>query len=225
MPKEFQKKIGHDFKNFGLLVKAFIHRSFVNESKEADEHNERLEFLGDAVLELIVTEYLFQKFPEKPEGEMTALRSALVKGERLAEVARELDAGKYLKLSKGEARSGGANKPYLLANVFEAILGAVYLDAGFKKAKKLVEKFLLPKLEKIIAEGAQIDAKSNFQELAQARLAITPEYKVLSESGPDHEKIFEMGAYVGDQLFGKGKGPSKQAAEQAAAAEALKKLG
>ncbi|MBU1089912.1 ribonuclease III, partial [Patescibacteria group bacterium] len=136
--KDLQKKLAHEFKNSALLETAFVHRSFVNENHGVSEHNERLEFLGDAVLELIVTKFLFQKFPKKPEGELTALRSALVKGETLAEVAAELDFGKHLKLSKGEARSGGAEKPYLLANVFEAVLGAVYLDGGFEKAKKIV---------------------------------------------------------------------------------------
>ena len=222
--KDLQKKLAHEFKNPTLLETAFIHRSFMNENRRVKEHNERLEFLGDAVLELITTDFLFQKFPKKPEGDLTALRSALVKGETLAAVARELDFGKYLKLSKGEARSGGAEKPYLLANVFEAVLGAIYLDGGFAKAKRIVEKFLLPKLPKIIAEGAQIDAKSEFQELAQEKLSITPEYRVLKAEGPDHAKVFEMGAFVGKDLFGRGKGASKQAAEQKAAEEALEKL-
>ncbi len=222
--KDLQKKLAHEFKNPALLETDFVHLSFVNENRGIHEHNERLEFLGDAVLELIVTDFLFQKFPEKPEGDLTALRSALVKGETLAEVAAELNFGEHLKLSKGEARSGGAEKPYLLANVFEAVLGAVYLDGGFGKAKKIVEKFLLSKLPKIIAEGGQFDAKSEFQELAQEKLAMTPEYRVLHASGPDHAKIFEMGAFVGKDLFGRGKGASKQAAEQKAAEEALKKL-
>ncbi|MFH0834347.1 MAG: ribonuclease III [Patescibacteria group bacterium] len=222
--KDLQQKLAHEFKDLALLELAFVHRSFVNEHRDVPESNERLEFLGDAVLELITTEFLFAQFPEKPEGELTALRSALVKGETLAEISRELEFGKHLKLSKGEARSGGAEKPYLLANVFEAVLGAVYLDGGFEKAEDIVHKFLLPKLPGIIEQNLQVDAKSEFQELAQARLSITPEYKVLSESGPDHAKIFEMGAFVGKDLFGRGKGGSKQDAEQAAAAEALKKI-
>ena len=220
-----ENALDYRFRNPQLLEEALCHRSYVNEHPQAGmRDNERLEFLGDAVLELITTEYLFNKFPQKPEGDLTSLRSALVKGETLAEVAKELDFGTHLKLSRGEARSGGAEKPYLLANVFEAVLGAIYLDSGYDKAREVVEKFLFPKLEKIIAEGSQIDAKSEFQELAQARLAITPEYRVLSESGPDHDKIFEMGAYVGKDLFGKGKGGSKQDAEQEAARDALKKL-
>lgn len=222
--QDLQKKLKHEFKNIALLETAFVHRSFVNENRGVKEHNERLEFLGDAVLELITTEFLFTQFPKKPEGELTALRSALVKGETLAEIAKELNYGAHLKLSKGEARSGGAEKPYLLANVFEAVLGAVYLDGGYEKAKAIVEEFLFPRLPKIIEENAQIDPKSEFQELAQARLAITPEYRVLSEKGPDHAKIFEMGAYVGKDLYGKGKGHSKQDAEQEAARDALKKL-
>lgn len=222
--KDLQKKLNHKFKDPKLLETAFVHRSFVNEHRRVKEHNERLEFLGDAVLELITTEYLFAKFPDQPEGELTALRSALVKGEQLAEIASELEFGEHLKLSKGEARSGGADKPYLLANVFEAVLGAVFLDAGYEKAREIIEKFLLPKLTKIIEENTQVDAKSEFQELAQDKLAITPEYRVLSESGPDHSKVFEMGAYVGKELYGKGKGASKQIAEQVAAEKALKKI-
>ncbi len=222
--RDLQKVLNHEFKNLGLLETAFIHRSFVNENRGILEHNERLEFLGDAVLELITTEFLFKKFPKKQEGELTALRSALVKGETLAEVAAELNFGKYLKLSKGEARSGGAEKPYLLANVFEAVLGAVYLDTGFEKTREIVEKFLLSKLAKIIETHAQVDAKSEFQELAQEKLSATPWYKVLSSSGPDHAKIFEMGAFIGKDLFGKGEGNSKQSAEQQAAEEALKRL-
>ncbi|MFH1375957.1 MAG: ribonuclease III [Patescibacteria group bacterium] len=222
--KDLQKKLNYKFKDPKLLETAFVHRSFVNENRGTKEHNERLEFLGDAVLELITTEYLFTKFPDDPEGELTALRSALVKGEQLAEIAKELELGKQLKLSKGEAHSGGADKPYLLANVFESVLGAIYLDAGYQKAREVVEKFLLPKLPKIIEENAQFDAKSEFQELAQDKLAITPEYRVLSESGPDHAKVFEMGAYAGKELYGKGKGASKQEAEQAAAERALKKI-
>jgi len=222
--KDLQVQLAHEFKNIQLLETAFVHRSFVNENRGVLEHNERLEFLGDAVLELITTGFLFAKFPDKPEGDLTALRSALVKGETLAEVAAELSFGEHLRLSKGEAHSGGAKKPYLLANVFEAVLGAIYLDGGLEKAKLVVEKFLFPKLDKIIAENAQVDAKSEFQEIAQAKLAITPEYKVLSENGPDHSKIFEMGAFVGKDLFGRGKGNSKQSAEQVAAENALKKI-
>ncbi len=222
--QDLQKILDHKFSDPALLETAFVHRSFVNENRDVPEHNERLEFLGDAVLELVTTEFLFQEFPDKPEGELTALRSALVKGETLAELAAEMELGSRLKLSKGEARSGGADKPYLLANVFEAVIGAVYLDAGFEKAKAFITKFLFPKLPKIIETHAQVDAKSEFQELAQEKLAITPEYKVLHDSGPDHDKIFEMGAYLGKDLFGRGKGASKQIAEQAAAEEALKKL-
>ncbi|MCF7836475.1 ribonuclease III [Candidatus Gracilibacteria bacterium] len=222
--KDLQIKLSHEFKNLELLEKAFVHRSFVNENRDVSESNERLEFLGDAVLELITTDFLFHKFPEKPEGELTALRSALVKGETLAEISAELNLGQHLKLSKGEARSGGAEKPYLLANVFEAVLGATYLDGGFVKAEEIVKKYLLPKLSHIIAANLQVDAKSEFQELAQAKLAVTPEYKVLAESGPDHAKTFEMGAFAGKDLLGRGKGSSKQEAEQAAAEAALKKL-
>jgi ribonuclease III len=222
--EQFQKTIKHQFKNINLLETAFTHRSFCNEKKQVTEHNERLEFLGDAVLEIITTEFLFNKFPDKPEGELTALRSALVCGERLAKVAFNLEIGELIKLSRGEHRSGGSKKPYLLANTFEAITGAIYLDVGLEKTREFIHEFLMPELPKILESNEHIDAKSHFQELAQEKLSITPVYELVSATGPDHQKIFEMAAKVGSQIFGTGKGPSKQLAEQDAANKALKKL-
>lgn len=224
MLKDLQVAVGHEFKNVELLRVALTHRSYLNEHKSATEHNERLEFLGDAVLELIVTKYLFKTYPDRPEGELTTWRSALVKGERLAAVARDLQLGQYLQLSRGEAKSGGRDKGFLLANTFEAVLGALYLDAGFTAAEKFVARVLLPLLAGILAEGEHIDAKSRLQELAQERRGITPEYRLLSATGPDHEKIFTMGAFLREENVGLGSGGSKQAAEQSAARDALEKL-
>ncbi len=202
---------------------AFIHRSYMNEHKDGSiGHNERLEFLGDAVLELVVTEYLYIHYPDHDEGEMTNWRSALVKGNNLANVALELDLGKYLSLSKGEEKSGGREKPYILANTVEALIGAIYLDQGYEKVHGFIHQFITRELESIIKEGLHIDAKSLFQEISQERLSTTPIYKVLEESGPDHEKHFLMGAYLSEELIGEGEGTSKQKAEEEAAKDALK---
>jgi len=224
MYSKLEKKIGVRFKNQDLLRTAFVHRSYLNEHRDSGwEHNERVEFLGDAVLELAVTEYLYSHFPN-PEGDLTNWRSALVKGEMLAKVARELKLGDYLYLSKGEEHSGGREKEYLLANTFEALIGVLYLEHGYAKAKKFVEKFLLVHLENILKTGEHIDAKSRLQELAQERVMMTPAYQLLHDEGPDHDKIFTMGAYIGERIVGKGSGSSKQAAEQKAAEDALKRL-
>jgi ribonuclease-3 len=224
MYKELEKKIGIKFKNYDLLRTAFVHRSYLNEHRDSKmDHNERLEFLGDAVLELVVTEYLYSNFPN-PEGELTNWRSALVKGEMLAKIAKELKVGELLFLSHGEEKSGGREKDYLLANTFESLIGAIYLEFGYKKAKKFIEKFLLVHLEGILKTGAHIDAKSKLQEIAQEKVGVTPVYKVQHEEGPDHEKMFTTGAFIGDRIVGKGKGGSKQIAEQKAAEDALKRL-
>ncbi|MBN1258815.1 ribonuclease III [Candidatus Peregrinibacteria bacterium] len=224
MYKKFENKIGIKFKNWHLLRTAFVHRSYLNEHKESGfTHNERLEFLGDAVLELIVTEYLYSHYPN-PEGELTNWRSALVKGEMLAKISRELDIGTYLFLSRGEESSGGREKDYLLANAFEALIGVIYLEFGYKKTQKFIEKFLLVHLQEILETGSHIDSKSRLQEIAQEKAGVTPSYKLLHEEGPDHNKIFTMGAHIGDRLVGKGEGSSKQIAEQKAAEDALKRL-
>lgn len=204
-----------------LLQQVFIHRSYVNEHKEEDlESNERLEFLGDAVLELVTTEYLYRNFSQ-PEGELTNWRSALVKGPTLAEIAQELNLGSFLMLSKGEEKSGGREKDYLLANTVEALIGYIYLKGGYTKAQLFIHKFILVRLQTILEGNLHIDSKSYFQETAQEVLSITPTYKVLGEEGPDHKKMFTMGVYLDDKLIAKGKGNSKQIAEQDAARNAL----
>ena len=220
-----QNSLNYTFKNEELLITAVTHRSYLNEHKSASEHNERLEFLGDAVLELIVTDYLYRTYPDSPEGELTTWRSALVKGEHLAELANQITLGTYLRLSRGEAKSGGREKAYLLANALESVIGALYLDGGIAAAKNLIETLILPRLTTIIATGAHIDAKSRLQELAQDRANATPEYRVTHERGPDHAKEFTVTAFIAGKEEGHGSGPNKQAAEQAAAKETLKKLG
>lgn len=224
MYKKLEKKIGLKFKNDQLLRTAFVHRSYLNEHKSSTfEHNERLEFLGDAVLELVVTEYLYKNYPN-PEGDLTNWRSALVKGEMLSKIARELELGEFLFLSHGEERSGGREKNYLLANTFEALIGVIYLEFSYVKARDFIAKFLLVHLSEILRKGDHIDAKSHFQETVQDKVGVTPTYNLIHEEGPDHSKEFVMGAYVEDRLVGKGSGPSKQIAEQKAAEDALKRL-
>lgn len=215
-----EKQLGIKFNKPLLLEQAFVHRSYLNENEFEPGHNERLEFLGDAVLELVVTEYLYHKFTNKPEGELTALRSALVKKETLKQIADELKLYQYLKLSKGEAKSVN-NQITILANVVESLVGAIFLDGGIKPAKEFLSAHLLPKLDVIVANQDYLDAKSQFQEIAQERDSITPIYKVVSESGPDHNKMFEIAVCLGDREIARGTGPSKQAAEMSAAEAAL----
>jgi ribonuclease-3 len=220
---ELEKKIGITFKNPSLIDTAFVHKSYINEHKDLkQEHNERLEFLGDAVLELVVTEYLYKNFPSEEEGVLTNWRSALVKGRHLAEISISLDLGLYLYLSRGEERSGGRKKNYILANTLEALIGAVYLDQDYKKAHSFIDKFILKRLGEILKRGLHIDAKSHFQEVSQEVIGITPEYRIIKEEGPDHDKSFTMGAYIDEDLVAEGKGSSKQKAEQEAAEAALK---
>lgn len=224
MYKKLEEQIGIKFKDYHLLRNAFVHRSYLNEHRDSQfESNERLEFLGDAVLELVVTEYLYANYPN-PEGELTNWRSALVKGEMLAKIAIELKLGDYLFLSHGEEKSGGRTKDYLLANTFEALIGVIYLELGYEMTKAFIDKFLLVHLEDILVKGEHIDAKSHLQEIAQEKVGNTPSYELQSEEGPDHDKIFTMAAYIGTRMVGKGKGSSKQIAEQKAAEDALKRL-
>jgi ribonuclease III len=219
-----EKSLGLEFKNRDLLIEAFCHRSYLNEHPDFPlPHNERLEFLGDAVLELIVTEYLYKKYPEKNEGELTNWRAALVNAKILGEVARELGFNNFLLLSKGEEKETGKARLYILANTFEALIGAIYLDQGYEVAKKFVEKNLIEKkLPEIIEKGLFKDPKTRFQEEAQERVKITPTYKVLEEWGPDHAKHFIVGVFLGKELIAKGEGSSKQEAEEEAAKNALK---
>lgn len=202
-----------------LFIEAFTHRSAVN-NHQVTNHNERLEFLGDAVLELVTTEFLFHRF-EDPEGVLTNYRSALVKRENLATVARKLELGEILRLSRGEDRSGGRSKDYLLANVLEALIGALYLAGGMVIAESFIKRFVLVELDEILEEGAHIDAKSSFQEFTQGEFGITPTYEVLETSGKDHEKEFKMGAYLDETLVGTGVGKSKKEAQTDAAMQAL----
>lgn len=215
-----EKAIGMRFKNKDLLAQALTHRSAIRESA-AYGNNERLEFLGDAVLELATTEYLFN-LSKKSEGELTNWRSALVQGDHLSEVARELKLGEYLFMSRGEEASDGRSKTSTLANAIEAIIGAIYVDQGFEAAKEFCQKFILRNLQDLLARGKHRDEKSVFQEHAQERYGITPHYDVLSESGPDHDKVFICAVYIGDEKVAKGEGNSKQRAEQAAAKAGLK---
>ena len=220
---DFEKKINVSFKNKDLLMQAFIHRSYINENGGTGlSHNERLEFLGDAVLELIVTDFLFKKYPTYTEGELTALRSALVNAIIISEVASVIGINDYLLLSKGESKDNGKARQYILANTYEALVGAIYLDGGYNVADKFITKTLLPHTEEIVAKKLWRDAKSLVQEKAQEFVSVTPQYKVLNETGPDHDKHFTVGIYFGSELIAEGKGKSKQEAEQKAAEAALK---
>jgi ribonuclease III len=210
-------------KNPTLLEEALTHRSFLNENKLAQHHNERLEFLGDAVLELAVSEYLFAEFPDKPEGDLTAYRAALVRTTSLAETAATLGLGDNLKMSKGEELSGGRSNPSLLANTFEAILGALYLDRGYSEVVSFLAEHLFPKLTTIIRTKAFKDYKSSLQEIVQAQGHPSPEYIVLSEAGPDHDKSFTVAVKIAGKIVTHGTGKSKQTAQQMAARDALEK--
>jgi ribonuclease-3 len=221
--ENLEKKLKIFFKNKNLLIEAFCHRSFLNENPNFfTPSNERLEFLGDAVLGLVTTEYLFKTFPEKSEGELTKIRSALVNSKILSEVAKKLGFEEYLLLSKGEEKSQGKSRERILANTFEAFLGALYLEFGFDFCKKFVEKNLLSLLPEILEKGIIENPKTKFQEIIQEKFKITPTYKVLEEFGPEHSKTFIVGLYVGEKLISKGEGSSKQEAEENAAQKALK---
>lgn len=226
MLKDLEKKLGINFKDKNLLKTAFIHRSYLNEHPEEKlPHNERLEFLGDSVLGFVVSEHLFIEFPNHAEGDLTNFRSSLVNARTLAEVSKNLGLGDFLSLSKGEEATGGRDRQYLLANTFEALLGAIYLDCGIEPAKKLIHKVLIPKLGDIIDKKLYKDFKSAFQEVAQEKKNTTPSYRVIEETGPDHNRNFRVGVFLEENLVGEGSGKSKQAAEQEAAAAALAKFG
>ncbi len=220
-----EKKIGVIFKNKDLLRQALIHRSYLNEHRDLKlDSNERMEFLGDAVLELVVTEYLYKNFPN-PEGELTSYRSALVNGKMLASIACEIDLEKHILMSKGERKDRGKARQYILANTLEAVIGAIYLDQGYRKAKKFITDFVLCKMDTVISNKLYQDAKSKFQEEAQEKVGITPSYEVLKEWGPDHDKHFIVGAFLGDEKVAEGEGTSKQAAQREAAKMGLKVKG
>ena len=222
---KLEKNIGIKFKDKDLLQQAFIHRSYLNENPGSKtDHNERLEFLGDAVMELVVTKNLFEHFPN-PEGDLTTWRAALVNSKMLSEIATKLGFNDYLMLSKGESQDIGRARQFILANTFEAMVGAIYLDQGFNEAEKFLEKNLLCELERVLKEKLYLDPKSHFQEEAQGKMGITPSYELVKEEGPDHAKLFEVGVYLNSDLIAIGKGPSKQSAQEQAAKEALKKKG
>jgi ribonuclease III len=221
---ELENDLGIKFKNEDLLARAFCHRSYINENHNfKGNHNERLEFLGDAVLEIIVSDELFHNFPDKKEGFLTSLRAALVNSKMLYKVAKELDFSKFLLLSKGESKEKGKARREILANTMEAFIGALYLDQGLEPCRAFILKYLMNRVETIMENQEFIDAKSKFQEVAQEKEKITPRYEVLKEWGPDHSKTFIAGVFLGDNLIAKGEGRSKQEAEEDAAQKALKK--
>jgi len=222
---KLEEKLSVKFNKPELLQQALTHRSFLNENSNFSlEHNERLEFLGDAVLELVVTEYLYRNYPN-PEGELTSWRAALVNAKKLAEVAEVLDINDFLLLSRGEAKDSGRARQYILANAFEALVGAIYLDQGFEASKNFLESRLINYLPEILKSGMYRDAKSSFQEEAQERVGITPSYEVIDEWGPDHAKQFKIGVFLDEELVAEGQGNSKQEAQQKAAEEALRAKG
>ncbi|MFZ2832215.1 MAG: ribonuclease III [Minisyncoccia bacterium] len=224
---EFENKIGVQFRDRAVLREAFTHRSYINETREKGlDHNERLEFLGDAVVELAVTDFLYKKYPKSNEGELTSYRAALVNAVTLGNLGIDLGMEEFLLLSKGEAKDKGTKaRQIILANAFEALVGAIYLDLGYDAVDTFLKTHLLGKTEEIVKKELWRDAKSYFQEEAQEHVGITPSYRVISEEGPDHDKDFNVGVYLNDELIGEGSGKSKQDAEQGAAADGLKKKG
>ena len=223
---KFEEILGITFKNKALLTQAFTHRSYLNEHRDIEMgHNERLEFLGDAVIELIVTEYLYAKYPDKTEGELTSYRSALVKAETLSEAASKIGMNDFLLLSKGEAKDLGRARQIILANTIEALIGSIFLDQGYDIAKYFISKNIFFLIDKIIEDQMWLDAKSKFQERSQDKEGETPLYKTVKEEGPDHDKKFTVGVFIHNEKVAEGEGKSKQEAEQEAAKHALKEKG
>lgn len=222
----FEKHIGYEFTDKDLLTQAFVHRSYLNEHPDFHiGHNERLEFLGDAVIEMVVTEYLYRNFPN-PEGELTNWRASLVNAKMLSEIAREIGMEDYLYLSRGESKDAGSKaRQFILANAIEALIGAMYLDRGMPESKIFIDRWVIAKFQNILENRLYVDPKSRFQEMAQETLGVTPGYKVLSETGPDHAKEFQIGAFLGSELVATGGGSSKQDAQIEAAKNALEKKG
>jgi len=228
-PVEFAKLesiLGISFTDKTNLLTAITHRSYLNEHREAtQDHNERYEFLGDAVLELVVTDFLFKKYPEKPEGELTAIRAALVNTISLADASTRLGVNDFLLLSKGEAKDTGRARQYILANTFEALIGGIYLDQGYEKAEQFIADNLFPRTEEIVEKRLWQDAKSRLQEVAQEKESVTPSYQTIGQEGPDHDRIFTVGVFFGDKQVAEGKGRAKQEAEQEAAENAIETKG
>ncbi|MEI6238455.1 MAG: ribonuclease III [bacterium] len=226
--EKFEKKLGLSFKDKALFTRAFTHRSYLNEHKKQGlENNERLEFLGDAVLELVITHFLYLKFPDRAEGDLTSYRAALVNTINLGRIATELGINEYLLLSKGEAKDIGRARSIILADTIEALIGAIYLDLGYDEASKFITKYVLgmSDIDLIVKNKLWLDAKSRFQERAQEESGITPSYKLVRETGPDHDKQFTIGVFIGKSQVATGTGPSKQEAEQAAAEKGLESKG
>ena len=222
----FEKKINYAFAHAELLEQAFTHRSYLNENRASGkQHNERLEFLGDAVLELVVTEFLYAKYPDKTEGELTAVRAALVNTQSISAAATNLGMNDYLLLSRGEAKDTGRARQIILANSFEALIGAIYLDKGYEPAKDFIAAQLFNRADEIVDKRLWQDAKSRFQEVAQEKTGVTPSYQMLQQSGPDHDKRFIVGVFLGNEKIASGDGRSKQEAEQAAAEKGLQVKG
>ena len=222
----FETKVSYSFRNKALLEAAFTHRSYLNENRAPGrEHNERLEFLGDAVLELVVTDFLYAKYPDKPEGDLTAYRAALVNTISIADAGSKLGMNEYLLLSRGEAKDTGRARQIILANAFEALIGALYLDGGYDAAQKFIAEQLFYKADEVVEKRLWQDAKSKFQEIAQDKIGATPRYEVVSQTGPDHDKRFVTGVFLHQDRIATGEGRSKQEAEQAAAENALKVKG
>ena len=217
-----QQLLGAEFTDTEILRSALTHRSYLNEHREVTwAHNERLEFLGDAVLELVVTDFLYHKYPEKPEGELTAVRAALVNTISLAAAASVLGINDFLLMSKGEAKDSGRARQYILANAFEAIIGALYIDQGYEAARLFIDHQLFSKTEDIVSKRLWQDAKSRFQELSQEHESVTPVYETVSQTGPDHDRVFTVGVFLRKMKVAEGTGRSKQEAEQAAAEAAM----
>ncbi len=224
--KKIATALGIRISNTALFQEAVTHRSYLNEHKSHPvPHNERLEFLGDAVLELAVTERLYADFPDRPEGELTALRAALVNSDMLSKIGRDLEIEQFLLMSRGEAKDTGRARAFLIANAVEAVIGALYLDQGYDAAKAFIEARVLTRIQEVLDAKLYTDPKSRFQELSQEKLGITPQYRVLRESGPDHDRRFIAGVFIGDELIAEGEGLSKQDAQRNAAKEGLIKKG
>lgn len=222
---ELESKIGFEFRNKDLLLAALTHRSYLNENTSWPlEHNERLEFLGDAVLELAVTDHLYKNYPN-PEGELTNWRAAIVNAVILSKISGKFDLNDYILLSRGEAKDTGRARQFILANAIEALIGAIYLDQGYENAEKFIERFVIAELPEIIEQKLYRDPKSRLQEEAQDKMGVTPTYEVIKEKGPDHARHFDVAVFLGEEMAGQGEGLSKQEAQQMAAEDALKKKG
>lgn len=220
--KKIKETLGITMSNHALFHEAMTHRSYLNEHRSHPvPHNERLEFLGDAVLELVVTERLYADFPDRPEGELTSLRAALVNSDMLSKIGRDLEIDEFLLMSRGEAKDTGRARLFLIANAVEAIIGALYLDQGYAASQAFIEEHVLTRTQEVLDAKLYTDPKSRFQEIAQEKLSVTPQYRVLHESGPDHDRKFVAGVYIGEELVAEGEGLSKQEAQRNAAKNGL----